>query len=99
MSSMWVAVTAEYDGSTFSHRAQSPVEITKKYRALWAYNRLLDEAGTCVRNGLAGWVPPQDELPGIIRLSEHEKLRAIEKIMTDYNDDEALVAIEAVLKR
>lgn len=97
---MWVAVIAEYNGATFSHRAEADTEsyAIAGSRALHDYNMLLDEAGGCVRSGFAGWLPVQD--PKTSELSTHEKLREIAKIMADYSDDdEALVAIEKVLKR
>lgn len=98
MSDMWVAVTAEYDGSTFSHRSTRYTVMPPRSEALRYYGLLLDDAAHCVRSGLAGWLPPQNLFSP---LSEHEKLRAIEKIVDDKSTDfiGTLQAIEAVLKR
>lgn len=106
MSEMWVAVTAEYRGATFSHRAQGPDTPIARDRALRPFNHLLDEAVTCVRSGLAGWLPPQTSMARPdAPLSEHEKLRAIEKILADApvstydSDSDILEDIKAVLDR
>jgi hypothetical protein len=102
MSEMWVAVSCGYGDAVFSHRAV-PSMASPPERALWQFNRLLDESANCVRSGLAGWLPPQTpnarpDAP----LSEHEKLRAIEKIMDDAERDgssETVARIRTVLCR
>jgi hypothetical protein len=110
MSELWVAVTAEFCGATFSHRAQGPDTPIARDRVLRPFNHLLDEGATCVRSGLAGWLGPQtpavsSETPvGTYHppLSEHEKLREIEKIMDDAERDgssETVARIRTVLCR
>lgn len=101
MTGMWVAVIAEYNGATFSHRAEADTEnyAIAGSRALHDYNMLLDEAGGCVRGGFAGWLPVQD--PKTSELSTYEKLRAIEKIIdrASAEGEGWLEDIRAVLKR
>jgi hypothetical protein len=103
MSDLWVAVTAEYAGSTFSHRTSVTTPVSKHY-ALHDYNRLLEDAGDRVRRGLASALPPQKTIPQ--QLSEHEKLAEIEAAIEGVvvtNDDSAasnaLIKIAAVLAR
>jgi hypothetical protein len=102
MSEMWVAVSCGYGDAVFSHRAV-PSMAAPPERALRQFNRLLDESANCVRSGLAGWLGPQTpnarpDAP----LSEHEKLREIEKIMDDAERDgssETVARIRTVLCR
>jgi hypothetical protein len=83
MSELWVAVTAEYRGATFSHRAQGPDAPIARDRAVHHFDLALDESAWCVRAGLAGWLPPQWHGAPNSPLSEHEKLREIQKIVND----------------
>jgi hypothetical protein len=101
MSNLWVAVTAEYNGSVFSHRATGGDYLIGEKNAVHHYNVLLDSAGGIVRRGLAGWLPPQELSPVTMRLSAHEKLREIEKIMEDPRLTDAVVTsrIRGVLQR
>jgi hypothetical protein len=101
MSDLWVAVTAEYNGSVFSHRATGGDYLIGEKNAVHHYNVLLDSAGGIVRRGLAGWLPPQELSPLSMRLSAHEKLREIEKIINSAHPDYAALAIDVrqVLQR
>jgi hypothetical protein len=103
MTDLWVAVTAEYGGSTFSHRAESYYSVEDDQGVL-VYNLLLEDAGDRVRRGLAGALPPQKTISQ--RLSEHEKLAEIEAAIEGVvvtNDDSAasnaLLRIAEVLDR
>lgn len=81
-SDMWVAVTAEYNGSTFSHRSTYKPDIRPAH-GVHIYNGLLDEAGSIVRRGLAGTLPPQAASHDWAPLSDSEKLAEIRRILTE----------------
>jgi hypothetical protein len=103
MSELWVAVTAEYRGATFSHRAQGPDAPIARDRAVRIFDLTLDEAAWCVRSGLAGWLGPQTPMTRPdAPLSEYEKIAAIERIVdgpgTGFADDR-FEKIKVVLSR
>jgi hypothetical protein len=97
MSDLWVAVTTEYRGTTFSHRAGCG--LTTEGLAVHYYNCELDTAASIVRRGLAGWLPPQNELRLERPLADHEKIAAIRDAMD--NDslgyEGAIAVIEKIL--
>lgn len=98
MSDLWVAVTCEHRGSTFSHRSVWPVASANT--VVHAYNRGLDDAAGRVRLGLSSHLPVQATVSPGSQWSDYEKLAEIENLTTLHlSDEEKMVAINEVLKR
>ena len=88
MSGLWVAVTTEYQGTTFSHRATT-ANTQMDASVLNAYDRKLTEAAHIVRSGLRGWLPDQQTAP----MSDYQKIAAIERIVQNVNNRDVLAPI------
>ena len=88
MSDLWVAVTAEYQGTTFSHRATTD-RLTADTAVLHTYERKLAEAGYIVLRGLRGWLPAQQPAP----MSDYQKIAAIERVVENVNNRDVLAPI------
>ena len=88
MSDLWVAVTAEYQGTTFSHRAISD-QLTADSAVLHSYDMKLAEAASVVRRGLRGWLPDQQAAP----MSDFQKIAAIERVVQNVNNNDVLAPL------
>jgi len=98
MSDLWVAVTAEYQGHTFSHRS-SYLNTVPAGNVVHVFNLELDNAADIVRRGMTAWVPQQWEVKPNKLLSDYEKIAAILSVMRDASlgHEGALAAIEEIL--